>query len=87
MGLAINTFCPITQKWIKTALFVLGGAAAGFLYFKYVDCKSGGCAITSSMSNTIIYFSLIGLWLSFVFNGGCCCGGGCNIKHDKKEEE
>ena len=49
------------KNWIiKNKLYVIGasiGALAGFLYWKYVGCLTGTCAITSSPLNSTIYFA------------------------------
>jgi len=39
---------------------VLLGAVAGFLYWYFVGCNSGSCAITSSPYNSTIYGSVMG---------------------------
>ena len=36
------------------------GAAAGYLYWYYVGCMSGSCAITSSPVNSTLYGSMLG---------------------------
>ena len=36
------------------------GATAGYLYWYYVGCMSGSCAITSSPVNSTLYGSLLG---------------------------
>lgn len=36
------------------------GALSGYLYWKYVGCLTGTCAITSSPVNSTIYFALMG---------------------------
>lgn len=41
------------------------GALAGFLYWKYVGCLTGTCAITSSPVRSTIYFAVLG---SIVFS-------------------
>jgi len=40
------------------------GAAAGFLFYKFVGCSSGTCPITSSPVGSTLYGMLIGLVLS-----------------------
>ena len=75
------------NKTVKHLIFAAGGALVGLIYYKVVGCPSGNCAITSSLSNTMMYTGLMGLWLSWIMDGGCCCSGGsCNIdpKDDKK---
>jgi len=44
----------------------VAGGIAGFLYWKYVGCVTGTCAITSKPLNSVLYFALFGaLLLSF----------------------
>jgi hypothetical protein len=48
---------------IKNKLYFIGalvGALAGFLYWKYVGCLTGTCAITSSPINSTLYFAFFG---------------------------
>lgn len=50
--------------WIsKNGLYFIGaftGALAGFLYWKYVGCVTGTCAITSNPFRSTIYFAFMG---------------------------
>ena len=39
---------------------ILAGALAGYLYWNYVGCFSGSCAITSNPINSTIYGSAMG---------------------------
>lgn len=52
------------KNWlIKNRLYFIGaalGAVAGFLYWKYVGCLTGTCAITSKPLNSALYFALFG---------------------------
>ena len=52
------------KKWFQTnKLYFIGavfGALGGFLYWKYVGCLTGSCAITSNPSRSTIYFALLG---------------------------
>lgn len=52
------------KKWVvDNRLYFLGaevGAGSGFLYWKYVGCLTGTCAITSSPVNSTVYFALLG---------------------------
>ncbi|SMP91370.1 hypothetical protein SAMN05421679_10358 [Epilithonimonas pallida] len=36
------------------------GAIAGYLYWKFVGCHSGSCAITSNPVNSTLYGSVMG---------------------------
>jgi hypothetical protein len=44
----------------------IAGGVAGFLYWKYVGCVTGTCAITSKPLNSTLYFAFLGaILLSF----------------------
>ncbi|HTO35088.1 MAG: DUF6132 family protein [Flavobacteriaceae bacterium] len=54
----------------KNLLIFVGiaiGAIAGYLYWKYVGCLSGTCAITSNPTNSTIYGSAMGGLLFSMF--------------------
>ena len=55
------------KSWIiKYKLYFIGasvGALAGFLYWKYVGCLTGTCAITSNPINSTLYFAFFGIIL------------------------
>jgi uncharacterized membrane protein len=52
------------KKWVlKYKAVLLGalvGGISGYLYYYFVGCASGTCAITSNPLNSIIYFSVMG---------------------------
>lgn len=50
-----------------TFIGVVVGAIAGFLYWKYVGCYSGTCAITSNPTNSTLYGTLMGGLLFSLF--------------------
>lgn len=50
---------------IITGMGIIIGAVAGYLYYLYVGCASGTCAITSNPVNSTLYGSLMG---GLVFN-------------------
>lgn len=54
-------------KNIYLLVGILLGAMAGFLYWKFVGCESGNCAITSSPINSTIYGSVMGGLISSSF--------------------
>lgn len=39
---------------------ILLGATSGFLYWNFIGCNSGSCAITSNPYNSTIYGSVMG---------------------------
>lgn len=43
------------------------GALAGFLYWKYVGCLTGTCAITAHPVNSTVYFAVMGALLLGLF--------------------
>jgi hypothetical protein len=45
---------------LKWSIGIILGAAAGYLYWYYIGCNSGSCAITSSPVNSALYGSLMG---------------------------
>lgn len=59
------------KNWIiSNKLYGLGaitGALAGFLYWKYVGCLTGSCAITSNPFRSTIYFAIMGALLFGMF--------------------
>ena len=59
------------KNWIlKNKLYGIGaviGAIAGFIYWKYVGCLTGTCAITSNPIRSTIYFAVLGALLFSLF--------------------
>lgn len=53
---------PVTGAWLMRALSVMLGGAAGFLYYKFVGCKTGACPLTGNPWISTLYGALIG-WL------------------------
>ena len=64
------------KQWLRPVLFTLGGVIAGYLYYRFVGCSTGRCAITSNPVNSMIYMGLMGWLLSGVFGKGC---SSCNM--------
>lgn len=52
------------RKWIRPALFTLGGALAGLAYYYFIGCASGSCPITSSPFGSMLYMGVIGYLVS-----------------------
>ena len=59
------------KKWIlSNKLYFIGaiaGALGGFLYWKYVGCLTGTCAITSNPFRSAIYFAVFGALIMGLF--------------------
>ncbi len=64
------------KKWLRPALFILGGGLVGLGYYYLLGCSTGTCVITSSPLTSMAYMALVGWLLSGVF-GSSCCGGSC----------
>lgn len=66
------------KKSVKTyalvAIGILVGATAGYFYWSFIGCDSGGCAITSDPLNSTLYGSVMGGLVFSLF------------KKEKKEE-
>ena len=65
------------KKWIRPALFTLGGALLGLGYYAFVGCSTGSCAITSNPLSSLSYMGLMGCLPSGVI--GKECDGVCNM--------
>gem|GEM_PF-412047 len=52
------------KKVLRIAIFSVGGAIAGFLYYKFVGCRSGTCPITSNPYISTFWGALIGFLFS-----------------------
>jgi uncharacterized membrane protein YdjX (TVP38/TMEM64 family) len=55
---------------LSNKLYFIGalvGAIGGFLYYKYVGCVTGTCAITSNPFRSTIYFAFFGAVLLGAF--------------------
>lgn len=55
------------KKNILTIIGIHLGALAGFLYWKFVGCNSGTCAITSNPMNSTLYGAVMGGLLLSIF--------------------
>lgn len=57
----------------KPFIAILIGGLAGFLYYYFVGCQSGSCAITSNPYKSILFGSLLG----FLLVNSPCSRGKC----------
>ena len=60
------------KKWLRPALFTLGGGLVRLTYYTLAGCTTGSCAITSSPFTSAVYMALVGWLLSSVFGSGNC---------------
>ncbi len=54
--------------FLKSLAGILIGGTAGYLYYHFVGCSSGSCAITSNPYMSIIFGSAMGY---FLLNSSC----------------
>jgi len=59
-----------TWDFWKPLVFTAGGAAGGFLYYYFVGCASGSCAITSNPYASMAFGGFLGF---FFVNRPCAC--------------
>jgi hypothetical protein len=64
---SVRAFFTSRYFW-KPFLSVFLGGVAGYLFYHFVGCKGGSCAITGNPLGSIIFGSLLGL---FVVNSPC----------------
>jgi hypothetical protein len=48
------------KKMFKIIIGVVLGAVIGFLYYRFIGCRSGACMITSNPYISTIYWALLG---------------------------
>lgn len=65
-----KSFFKSWRFW-KPFLSAIIGGLAGYLYYHFVGCSSGTCAITSNPYMSIIYGSFFGY---FIINSPCAKG-------------
>jgi hypothetical protein len=51
----------IFDKYWKTGLFTVVGAALGFAYWRFVGCSSGSCPLTAHWHTSTLMGGLIGM--------------------------
>ena len=49
---------------LKLLLPILGGAAVGFAYYRFVGCRSGACMITGNPYIATLYGAVMGYLLA-----------------------
>lgn len=57
----------VIAKNILPIIGIIVGGIAGYLYWKYVGCSSGSCAITSKPLNSTAYGAMMGGLLFSIF--------------------
>ncbi|HLO59799.1 MAG TPA: DUF6132 family protein [Bacteroidales bacterium] len=67
---SIKLFFKSWKFW-RPFLAIVAGSLLGFLYYYYVGCKSGTCAITSNPYMSMLWGGLMGF---FLINSPCSRG-------------
>ena len=60
---SVKEFFKSWYFW-KPFLGIIAGGLAGFLFFYFVGCKSGSCAITSNPVSSILMGSFFGFFIT-----------------------
>lgn len=49
-----------TRKMIKIIIGVMAGGIVGFLYYRFIGCRSGTCYITRNPYLSTLYWAVLG---------------------------
>ena len=55
------------KKYQGSLIGIIIGAIAGWLYWNFIGCSSGTCAITSKPLNSVLYGALMGYLVAGIF--------------------
>lgn len=58
-----NTLIRTLLRYRFTLIGILSGAVVGYLYYYFVGCANGTCAITSHPVNSTLYGAMMGALL------------------------
>lgn len=50
----------VWMSYRNTIIGLTAGVIGGYMYYRFVGCDSGGCAITSNPINSMAYFGFLG---------------------------
>ncbi|CAN5760852.1 DUF6132 family protein [soil metagenome] len=57
---ALENIFNSMKKYTLTIIGIAIGAIGGYLYYHFIGCASGSCAITSKPVNSTLYGALMG---------------------------
>lgn len=63
----IQTIKNLFKKHRLTIIGIVVGAIGGYLYYYFIGCNSGSCAITSRPLNSTLYGALMGGLIFSIF--------------------
>jgi hypothetical protein len=75
----------LLKKYKLTLAGVILGALGGYLYYSYIGCASGSCAITSRPLNSSLYGALMGGLLFNSFQKNEPASKNSNLKNQDHE--
>jgi len=58
------------KRYLPMLILAVIGAVGGYLYYRFVGCASGSCAITSNPVISTIYGGIIGLLIGYIITPG-----------------
>lgn len=58
------------KRYLPMLILAIIGAVGGYLYYRFVGCASGTCAITSNPVISTIYGGVIGLLIGYIITPG-----------------
>lgn len=58
------------KRYLPMLILAVAGAAGGYLYYRFVGCASGSCAITSNPVVSTLYGGVIGLLIGYIVTPG-----------------
>jgi len=64
-----------SRAFLKPFIGVLAGGILGFVYYYFIGCTSGNCAITGTPLGSITMGALLGLFLT----SSPCINGKCDV--------
>jgi hypothetical protein len=65
----MNTMMRFAAKYRMTFIGIALGAIGGYLYYHFIGCANGTCAITSNPVNSTLYGTFVGGFLFNMFDG------------------
>jgi len=65
----------LSRAFLKPFIGVLAGGVLGFLYYYFIGCSSGHCAITRTPLGSITMGALLGLFIT----SSPCSNGKCDV--------
>ncbi len=76
----------VLKRYLPILIAAPIGMLAGYLYYRFVGCASGTCAITSNPVISTVYGGVIGGLIGSLFIRKKCCACGANkCKGDHNE--